>query len=354
MMFRRRHLGFSARDEPETSDLARHSEQKSDPATSVSGESGFESTEENPRYRTRQEENPSTREETKQPVEENPYLEESEIDLNPLASSTIIRGELRTKPRPLNSLIKNLFSQILEFQNQPPQTNIMAAPVTNGTKEIALNKPDAYDGNRENFKKFLQDVEIYMDINLEVYQNDLIKIAFVLSFMNSGPAVTWKYQFVEEKNKLPPSANPNDKLRQYANFQKDLITAFSVFDSVGDALDTLRGLWMKIGSSINEHLAQFKLLAAATEIDINHALMIELFKETLTLALWNKLMNQEMPLNNIDDWYTWAGHQWHKLKCAIKRMKGNLQQGRPQQRFYFPRKERDPNTMDVNRLTFNK
>ena len=119
----------------------------------------------------------------------------------------------------------------------------MAAPVTNGTKEITLNKPDAYDGNRENFKKFLQDVEIYMDVNHEVYQNDLIKIAFVLSFMNSGPAATWKYQFIEEKNKLPPPTNPNDKLGQYVNFQKDLITVLD-FERLTIIVDSLvsRGL----------------------------------------------------------------------------------------------------------------
>ena len=94
-----------------------------------------------------------------------------------------------------------------------------------------------------------------------------------------------------------------------------------MFDSVGNALDTLRGLRIKIGGSINEHLAQFKLLAAAAEIDMGHALTIELFKETLTPALRNKLMNQGMPLNNIDDWFTWAmkhDHQWHKSKCAIE------------------------------------
>ena len=196
-----------------------------------------------------------------------------------------------------------------------------------------------------------------MDINHEVYRNDLIKIAFVLSFMNSGPAAMWKYQFVEKKNKLPPPTNPNNKLGQYANFWKDLITAFSMFDSVGNALDTLRGLRMKIGGSIDEHLAQFKLLAAAAEINMGHALTIELFKETLTPALRNKLMNQEMPLNNIDDWFTWAmkhDHQWQKLKRALKRTRGNLQQGKPQQRFYFPRKERDPNVMDVDRLTFDE
>ena len=66
----------------------------------------------------------------------------------------------------------------------------MAAPVSNGAKEIALNKPDPFNGNREKFKKFLQSVEVYMDVNHKVYMTDLIKITFVLLFMNSGPAAT--------------------------------------------------------------------------------------------------------------------------------------------------------------------
>ena len=135
----------------------------------------------------------------------------------------------------------------------------MAAPVTNGAKGIALNKPDLFNGDREKFKEFLQSVEVYMDVNHEVYQSNLIKIAFVLSFMNSGPAATWKYQFIDKKLKLPHPANPNDN-RQYANFRKNLVDAFSMFDSVGDALDELRALRMKMGSSINEHITKFKLL----------------------------------------------------------------------------------------------
>ena len=113
----------------------------------------------------------------------------------------------------------------------------MAAPTSNGTKETALNKPNSFNGDREKFKEFLQLVEVYMDVNHEVYRNNLIKIAFVLLFMNSGPAATWKYQFIDEKLKQLPPTNLNDKLRQYANFRKELIDAFSMFDSVGDALD---------------------------------------------------------------------------------------------------------------------
>jgi hypothetical protein len=73
----------------------------------------------------------------------------------------------------------------------------MAQPA-NGSKELNLNKPEAFDGNQDGFKKFLQNVEVYMDINHETYNNDLRKIAFVLSFMATGSVATWKAQFLEE------------------------------------------------------------------------------------------------------------------------------------------------------------
>jgi Domain of unknown function (DUF4939) len=87
----------------------------------------------------------------------------------------------------------------------------MAQPV-NGTKEPNLNKPKAFDGNRDSFKKFLQNVEVYMDVNHETYNNDLRKIAFVLSFMATESAATWKTQFIKEAYARPAPANPNDRL----------------------------------------------------------------------------------------------------------------------------------------------
>ena len=115
--------------------------------------------------------------------------------------------------------------------------------------------------------------------------------------------------------KLLVPSNPNNKLGQYANFRKELVKAFLMFDSVGDALDKLWALRMKTGSSINEHIARFKLLAAAAEIDLNHTLTIELFKEMLQPALRTRMMNLETPLTNLDDRYIWAvrlDHQYHK------------------------------------------
>jgi hypothetical protein len=103
-----------------------------------------------------------------------------------------------------------------------------------------LNKPDTFNGNREGFEKFLQDIKVYMDVNHETYNNNLRKIAFILSLMTTGLGATWKAQFIGEAYAKPIPANPNDRLGTYTTFRKELIEVFSMFDSVGDALDKLQ------------------------------------------------------------------------------------------------------------------
>jgi Domain of unknown function (DUF4939) len=160
----------------------------------------------------------------------------------------------------------------------------MAQPV-NGSKELNLNKPEPFDGNRDNFKKFLQNVEVYMDINHETYNNDLRKIAFILSFMATGSAATWKAQFIKEAYARPTPANPNNRLGTYVQFRKNFMEAFSMFDSVGDALDKLRSLRKTKNESIDKHIAKLKMLAAESKIDTTNPLTIKLFKETLPWGL---------------------------------------------------------------------
>jgi hypothetical protein len=42
-----------------------------------------------------------------------------------------------------------------------------------------------------------------MDVNHETYNNNLRKIAFILSFMTTGAAATWKAQFINEAYAKP-------------------------------------------------------------------------------------------------------------------------------------------------------
>jgi Retrotransposon gag protein/Zinc knuckle len=152
--------------------------------------------------------------------------------------------------------------------------------------------------------------------------------------------------------------NPNDRLGTYTQFRKDLMEAFFMFDSVGDALDELRSLRKKKNESIDKHIARFKMLAAKLKIDTTNPLSIELFKETLPWGLTLELMRLETPLKTIDDWYEWAAtidHWFHKVNRVIEQTRGNSRKEKtPQWKYYFPRKERDPNAMDVNRLTIEE
>jgi hypothetical protein len=68
-------------------------------------------------------------------------------------------------------------------------------------------------------------------------------------------------------------------------FKKHFIKAFSMFDSVRDALNKLWALRMRKNDSIDEHIAKFKMLAVESKIDMTNSLTIELFKETLPWGL---------------------------------------------------------------------
>jgi Retrotransposon gag protein len=197
-----------------------------------------------------------------------------------------------------------------------------------------------------------------MDVNHKTYNNNSEKIAFVLSFMATGSAATWKTHFIEEAYARPAPPNPNDRLGTYTQFRKDLMEAFSMFDSVGNALDELQSLKKKKNESIDEHIAKFKMLATESKINTTNPLSIGLFKETLPWALTLELMKLKTPLKTIDDWYEWAAtlnHQYHKVNRAIEQTRGNSGKERtPQRKYYFPRKERDPNAMDVDRLTVDE
>jgi Domain of unknown function (DUF4939) len=320
----------------------------------TSGESDFESAKESPTLEpTGLRESPAyKRTKFEEYLEGGPQDETEEH--NPLVESSYFT---EPRPNPPYSPLVNLFSAIQQYNQPVIQTLTMAQPV-NGSKELNPNKPEPFDGNRDNFKKFLQNVEVYMDVNHETYNNDLRKIAFVLSFMASGSAATWKAQFIEEAYERPAPANPNDWLGTYTQFRKDLMEAFSMFDSVGDALDELRSMRKTKNKLIDEHIAKFKMLATESKINTTNPLTIELFKETLPWGLTLQLMKLETPLKTINDWYEWAAeldHRHAKINRAVEQTRGTGGKDKtPQKKYYFPRRERDPNAMDVDRLTIEE
>ena len=67
---------------------------------------------------------------------------------------------------------------------------------TTQKKEYNINRPTPFTGDRTKIKNFVQECDVYLNINQGTYDNDVAKIAFVLSFIMAGEAQKWKEQFI--------------------------------------------------------------------------------------------------------------------------------------------------------------
>ena len=88
--------------------------------------------------------------------------------------------------------------------------------------ELKLNQPKLFTGKREDLKKFLQDVRLYLYVNDKVYDNDTKKILFALSFMNDRDAASYKEQLLEDA-----LSKEIFTLGTWSTFEKDLKERFN-------------------------------------------------------------------------------------------------------------------------------
>jgi hypothetical protein len=140
-------------------------EQEPDPETLTSGDSDFESA---PALKpTGQRKSPDPRNslivekpylgtkqtQTKQTelIEGGPQFEFEETD-ELLAKSSYWTGPQPEQPY---SPIENLFASIINLNQSTSVNTITMAQPANGPKELNLNKPNTFNGNREGFQKFL-------------------------------------------------------------------------------------------------------------------------------------------------------------------------------------------------------
>ena len=67
---------------------------------------------------------------------------------------------------------------------------------TTQKKEYNINRPTPFTGDRTKIENFVQECDVYLNINQGTYDNNVAKIAFVLSFITAGEAQKWKEQFI--------------------------------------------------------------------------------------------------------------------------------------------------------------
>ena len=72
----------------------------------------------------------------------------------------------------------------------------MAPSNSNGTKELRINPPTNFTGNRDDLDNFEQDCTLYLTLNKIVYETDEKQIIFILSYMTEGATHAWKEAFI--------------------------------------------------------------------------------------------------------------------------------------------------------------
>jgi hypothetical protein len=107
--------------------------------------------------------------------------------------------------------------------------------MTTTAKEVKLRAPTDFHRARELTTKFLQEVEMYMRANAEIYNTEEKKVLFALSFMNGGVAGSWK------QGKTAVYLNTGN-FGTFDEFKQAVKTAFTPIDDEGVAKTELRTL----------------------------------------------------------------------------------------------------------------
>ena len=177
--------------------------------------------------------------------------------------------------------------------------------------------------------------------------------------MTEGDARTWKSQFQANARKTTPYM-----LGTWDEFTKNLNSAFEPFDAPGDALEELKLLRRK-DNHIEDHVATFRRLAQAANLDKDSSTVRDLFEETLDTPLLRKMYSRgaaNVP-KTIEDWYKQAIEEDNAKERLTRRItrrhegktdrsKDIKGKGSSPRQFTFIRK--DPNVMDVDALSTEK
>src|ERR1700678_1909975 len=232
----------------------------------------------------------------------------------------------------------------------------MAPSNSNETKELRINPPTHFTGNRDDLDNFIQDCMLYLTLNRAVYETDEKKIIFMLSYMTEGTARAWKEAIVRDIIN-----SPINDFRGLKQFTVNLRKAFEASDLEGDARAKLRQL-NQGKDSVDDYVAQFRILAGKARMTDNAALT-EYFMEGVNTGILQKIFAQEKLPATITEWYERTSRcdsHYRRVQEILGRRRGtseNAQTTNDIKKPFIPKftsKEQDPNAMDVDRLPNNE
>jgi len=222
------------------------------------------------------------------------------------------------------------------------------------TKEITINKPSAFTGDRTRVRGFVQECLGYLQLNKHIYTSDEAKVAFILSFLTDKEALKWKETYLATLW----DDNAGFKYPTFKEFLEVFTLYFKPINQTQTANNQLISL--KQGKrSVEEYLAEFRLLSslagmtADTTSDNIH--LINYFQRGLNPAIAKKIALSDNVPTTIAEWSDRAVQYDtnYRLTMAMlgkmpykKSDSDNWRSGSSHQR--------DPYAMDIDAMTAEK
>lgn len=158
--------------------------------------------------------------------------------------------------------------------------------------EIGINRPQPFNGNIDDLETFVTSCRVYFTMNGHIYDTDMKKIMFFLSYCTKGRAAVFTSHFLDTQNVQNMTIN-----EFYLNH---FYPAFVGTDKKGDSkrkLDRLRQT-----KRVDEYINQFIMLAHAAQITEYEAL-VQRFQQGLKPEILKSIYLRENLPNTMERWY---------------------------------------------------
>jgi len=155
-------------------------------------------------------------------------------------------------PPPL-SYISSTYIPVTTVQVPPPPINTHPVMGQQEQKELNIAAPVLFTGKKEQFNRWVQAVQLFLEANDHIYRNDKLQIFYALSrILDGGETGVWKENWQTAK-----IAGGN--FGTFAAFIQEFREALSSVTSADNAMRKLKSLRME-SNSADEHTGKFNLL----------------------------------------------------------------------------------------------
>ena len=215
-------------------------------------------------------------------------------------------------------------------------------------KEYNINRPTPFTGDQTKIENFVQECNVYLNINDMIYDTDAAKIAFVLSFITAGEVQKWKEQFIHSI-----TSNSRMMFLTFSIFMTKLQDAFKAVNPIDSAMQKL-ALLRQGNRLVEEMITNFRLLVRdarlSTNTDSDQIHLIKMFMMCLNPQLKKKIIFGDIVPKTIEQWYEKAIQYDlnYRLAQALTALNNQTPRKKP---WINQNQNKDPNAMDIGAAT---